>query len=303
MRNKKVDERKLWKCETWLWLGPTTEKDLWPMGWRQAHWVFRSFFIYSFPSCRCSCWMFFTFVPALFCFCFPFLFFLLAPTTTMSLWIRNSASCSQLVTTTLIHPNTNSEKKRKTFPFPFYSSLPHNKEEKHQVSLSCFIRLLTRWHLVCFPVSLVIMPCWDLVPHWSFSLSVSFHVVVVSLLAAMSVPVTFHSHCLLWIEQCGLPGLRRSWNFVRESFQLLGRDAIRWVSLWPKFLPFVENVLCFAEWGLFNYAENICQLYIPNFHRKILWWLWYPALVEVGRKALGWFCVTYLMFFFCYLDA
>jgi len=52
-------------------------------------------------------------------------------------------------------------------------------------------------------------------------------VVTVYLLALMSLPVTLHSHCPLWVEQCGLPGLRISWNLVRESFQLLGRDAIR----------------------------------------------------------------------------
>ncbi|QCE15047.1 hypothetical protein DEO72_LG11g2055 [Vigna unguiculata] len=75
----------------------------------------------------------------------------------------------------------------------------------------------------------------DLPPRWSFSLSVSSHVVLVLvlvlahvyLLALMSLPVTLHSHCLFWVEQCGLPGLRISWNLVRESIQLLGRDAIR----------------------------------------------------------------------------
>ena len=159
-------------------------------------------------------------------------------------------------------PTATATAKRKEKLSLFFFLFPFPTREKWNTKWVCllsFVFFRTRWHLVRFPVSLVIiMPCWDLVPHWSFSLSVSSHVLVLlSLLAVMSVFVTFHSHCLSLVEQCGFPRLRRSWNLVRESFQLLGRDAIGWVSLWPKVLPFlffVENVFCFAEWGLFIYT-------------------------------------------------
>lgn len=128
--DRKVGWDELRNCETSLSMGPIAKKDLWPMGSSPDKLIgfYKPFlFIAVVPNASMSCFLSFTFVPALLTH--------LVTVSSYNIWISNSASCSQLVTT---HNNiTPTTAKRKVFLFFSFPS-----PTRETVS-DCFVSLFS----------------------------------------------------------------------------------------------------------------------------------------------------------------